>query len=354
MRFTDSQIEVLKSTSMRDILAVEGYDTSHTSGGLFFSPFRGRERTPSFHIDDINHRWYDHGNAADAVTGHAGGDVISFVRQLKGLDFPGALEYLCRYNPSVVPELSMEPVTVPEGEDRIVGDAGGAGGTTFLVDGASPSFHDRKLIRYAEESRCIPRRFLEAACREVNYRVLVTDYSTGELREYPHNAIGFSNVGGGWALRYVSRHGKDKGKRSTGGGYSAIDKFGKNMVEATLAASSPSVVVFEGFMDYVSWLVLYRFTARPEDTDVVVLNSVSNLRQALPFILQHGNVIGILDADQAGDVATDALRGACEDAESPRRFVDARKAILREHKDVNDRLVAERQGDDKKQTIHKK
>lgn len=327
---------------MRDILAAEGFDTSHTSGGLFFSPFRAKERTPSFHIDDINHRWYDHGNAADSISGYAGGDVISFVRQLKGLDFLGALEYLCRYNPSIVPDIHVVPVVVPDKKDVIIGDAGAKSSLCeIVVRQARDAFADRSLIGYAEGVRRIGIRYLEAVCMEVHYDVVVTDTSTGETRSYGNAAIGFRNVGGGWALRYEPSRRGDKGKRSTGGGFSVVSASGENLLLDDLAVSSPSVVVFEGFMDYMSWLVLYRPSARPEDTDVVVLNSVSNLRQALPYILRHRNVVGILDDDEAGDKATGVLRDECGIAPSAVRFVDAREMVLRGHKDVNERLVVE-------------
>ena len=335
MRYTEQQIGVLLQTSMRDILAAEGYDTSHTSGGLFFSPFREKERTPSFHIDDVRHKWFDHG---DGFSG--GGDVIAFVRRLKGLDFVGACDYLCRYNPSVVPDIHVDVMKVPRTKDRILG-----GGTTrnanveVTVDGVAPRFADGALVAYAA-SRGISGRVLDAVCSEVSYSVIVTDTDTGEQRRYRHRAIGFANAGGGWTLRYNPVAKRDKGKRSTGGGYSAISCRGMNMAEGHVAPSSASVVVFEGFMDYMSWLELYRRGGRPDDTDVVVLNSVSNLRQALPFILQHANVIGILDADKAGDAATALLEAECRTAAPRVRFFDKRRLILKGYKDVNDRLCA--------------
>ena len=128
--FTKEQIEQLRSTPMRDILAAEGYDTSHTRGGLFFSPFRTKETAPSFHINDERHCWFDHGDPtmrADGKGGpRGGGDTIDFVRILKRCSFQEALEYLCRYNPGIVPQMRVERIAVPRHEDTILADGSGS------------------------------------------------------------------------------------------------------------------------------------------------------------------------------------------------------------------------------------
>ncbi len=339
MKFSEEQIEILRQTSMRDILAAEGFDTSHTSAGLYFSPFRPKERTPSFHIDDVHHRWYDHGAAASSPDGREGGDTIAFVRRLKGLGFPEALSYLCRYNPSVVPDIHVEAMKIPVIKDRIVGDGpSGNRHVNVKVVKALPSFQDPLLAAYAA-GRGIRRSILDKVCSEVHYVVAVTDEATGEVKEYAHRAIGFRNSDGGWTLRYDPVRKGDKGKRSTGGGFSAIAADGRNMLAGEMRPASPSVVVFEGFMDYMSWLALRRPEGVPADTDIVVLNSVANARASLPFVLSHANVIAILDADTAGSDTTQFFRKACR--EKGRRFLDARGQYLDGHKDLNERLQGE-------------
>ena len=88
------RVEILRQTSMEAILQAEGFDTMHKAKGNYHSPFR-KDNDPSFHIDEANHRWYDHG------TGE-GGDVINLVMKLKNLSFRGALDYLEKFNPDVV------------------------------------------------------------------------------------------------------------------------------------------------------------------------------------------------------------------------------------------------------------
>ena len=91
--YDDPRVEILRQTSMEAILAAEGYDTRHKAKGNYHSPFR-EDKDPSFHIDETNHRWYDHG------TGE-GGDTITLVRKLLNKSFTEALDYLEKFNPDI-------------------------------------------------------------------------------------------------------------------------------------------------------------------------------------------------------------------------------------------------------------
>lgn len=335
MKYTQQQIDALRQTSMRDILAVEGYDTSHTRDGLFFSPFRAKERTPSFHIDDAGHRWFDHGDPFNGVGGRRGGDTIGFVQRLKGCSFLEALDYLCRYNPSVVP--CGDAVTVPRGEDAILSDGGGEGtyaGTAVVA--VMEHISDFPLRDYAR-SRRIPDAVLDRYCREVHYAVQHRD-GDGVVHSRRHKAIGFPNSGGGWVLRYIAG-GKGRGKRSTGGGYTALDRDGRLMRQKEARTTAPSVIVFEGFFDFMSWIADKRPEGIPGDADVVVLNSVANAPAAMPQITDHRTVIAMLDNDAAGDSATALLHEAADAAGC--RFVDARR-LFAGYGDYNDKRQAER------------
>ncbi len=313
--FTKQQIERLKATSMRDILSAEGLDTAHTRGGLFYSPFRTRERTPSFHIDDVNHVWFDHGDPTCGVGGHRGGGVIDFVRILKGCSYVEALLYLCRYNPGVVPGLRVPKIHVYAREDDTIVSVAGSSDDAYLgttVDEARPSFSDARLVAYAA-SRFVTRRVLEAVFREVHYTVRYAERGTGEEKASQRRAIGLRNVGGGWMLRYPSRYAKG-GKRSTGGGFSAVASDGRNLLRDDLAPSCGNVIVFEGMFDFASWMTRNRPAGVPRDVDAVILNSVSNAQAAMPFITSHARVYLFLDNDEAGSACTDLVMAACREA----------------------------------------
>lgn len=342
-KYDASQIEVLRTTSMRDILAALGYCTDHTPGGLYFSPFR-KEDTPSFHIDDAKHRWFDHGDmmAGSDIrkSGKGGGDPISLVRLLKGCSFVEALDYLSAFNPSVIPHV----------EDRIITQGSGHGGVCvdLRVDEVKNGVQSKSLRDYAVSERCIPAEILDRYMHQVQYTVSFADPKTGDLRDSSYFAIGNRNVGGGWNLRYPARE-KGKGKRAIKGDleimWTAFDSAGRECLasvgedEAVIMpkATSHNVVVFEGAMDFLSWMAWTNRTV-PRDTDVVVLNSTEHARSALPYITSHMNVIGYLDNDRAGGTATGLLEKECEKASSvehPVRFYDKRSAFA-PHNDVND------------------
>ena len=142
-----------------------------------------------------------------------------------------------------------------------------------------------ELIEYAA-SRGISREIFSAYCCEVTMR--------SGRRFYPY--IGFPNSDGGYVLR------SHQGKRCT----SAFPTF--ISMEGVLCSSPSSgrVAVFEGFFDFLSLLQLCGRTV--PDCDVCVLNSVTNLDKALPFILSHGYVETYLDNDEAGRKATERIR----------------------------------------------
>ena len=93
-------------------------------------------------------------------------------------------------------------------------------------------------------------------------------------------------------------------------------------------------MVFEGFIDFLSYLSL-KETPSPK-IDTAVLNSVANLVKAIPF-LQHKTVHAFLDNDEAGKRAIEQLRQSLPNSE----VVD-QSAFYRNHKDLNEYLTGQR------------
>lgn len=100
--------ETLRKTSIHQILQAEGKDVSHVRAGsslLYHSPFRV-DKTPSFHVDEENHRFSDPGdndpNHIKPGNKQAGGDAIDLVMWLKGISYNEALIYLYELNPFTV------------------------------------------------------------------------------------------------------------------------------------------------------------------------------------------------------------------------------------------------------------
>ena len=88
-------------------------------------------------------------------------------------------------------------------------------------------------------------------------------------------------------------------------------------------------MVFEGFMDFLSYLSL---KGNPSPTiDTTILNSVANLKKAIPFLQSHRTVHAFLDNDEAGRESLASLRKSLSDLD----VVD-QSAFYRNHKDLND------------------
>lgn len=90
-------------------------------------------------------------------------------------------------------------------------------------------------------------------------------------------------------------------------------------------------MVFEGFMDFLSYLSL-KGHPRPA-IDTAVLNFVVNLPKVLPFLQRYRTIHVFLDNDEAGCRATAEIARSCDRAE----VVD-QSCFYREHKDLNEYL----------------
>lgn len=324
-------MESMRCTPMLEVLRDLGLDTRHTSTGLYFSPFHD-ERTPSFHIDETLHKWFDHGNRVPCQK--AGGDVFDLVMAIKACTFPEACEYLAGLHP----DLSVMH------DDEII-DISGRGFTSSLdhrtIDKVLPSFRAYNLKDYVQHERHIPLPLLNRYCREVHY----TNYYKNGTSFSPY-AIGFPNIDGEWALRWPSDNPK-QGKLSTGQNYTVISPNGSFVNAETLKDKdyrpSKAVVIFEGFMDFLSWLA-WKGKSVPERADVVVLNSVtSNSTRALDYICRHSYVVNYIDTDETGNEYAKYFKDAIDrfNATSERKieYHDNRKFFAGYGKDVNEAWV---------------
>lgn len=161
---------------------------------------------------------------------------------------------------------------------------------------------DPRLLYYLK-SRSISLEIASRYCREVYYR------TRGE-REY--FAVGFRNDGGGWELR------NSRFKIST-----------SPKTISTLSCGSDTVAVFEGFMDYLSYMSMRR--ERRPGSNAIVLNSVSNLSKAMSAIASHATILTYLDNDEAGRRTTEEIRRRADGC-----TVIDRSEFYKEYNDLND------------------
>lgn len=156
------------------------------------------------------------------------------------------------------------------------------------VEEAAPAFQELKirplanriLLAYLKE-RCIDVETAGKICREASFKRNGKNYF----------AIAFPNISGGYEVRNrffkACISPKDitcimNGQKETGRCY-----------------------VFEGFMDYLSLEPAFPLWAKG---DCLVLNSVSNLPKAFPFLSRYDDIYSCLDNDTAGNNTVLAMK----------------------------------------------
>ena len=131
------------------------------------------------------------------------------------------------------------------------------------------------------------------------------------------SAIGFPNRAGGYELR--------DGKTFK----EAIAPKDMSLIKRD---ASEKLCLFEGFMDFLSYLTM----KGKETAPCLVLNSVSNLSRAVAYLHEKGNdsVLAFLDNDPAGRQALKSLQSAGISVEDMSRH-------YAQYKDLNDYHVAQ-------------
>lgn len=262
--YTDQEKKQLHSISIIEIMAHYGKRLEHTRSGLYYSPFRD-ERTPSFQIDEAKNTWYDYGTSE-------GGGLFDFVCKLAGITRGEVYDWLASFR-HMVPESEYKAVIAPLMQRK-------PQASRIVIDSASHTFTKDKLIEYAL-SRAVSKEVLAKYCEEVIYHI-----DSAPDRKF--FAIGFKNNSGGYVLR------SSISKRCSSSDITTLDSNGQMSREVT----SEKVIVFEGFMDFLSWITDVK--QQTPQYDCCILNSVSNVAKALPWIMEHSNIAAFMDNDQAG------------------------------------------------------
>lgn len=163
------------------------------------------------------------------------------------------------------------------------------------------------LLGYLAQ-RGIPADIAARECVEVHYNI-------HGKRNF---SIGFRSRSGGLELRNPYFKGSVSPKDIT-----CIERNTENSVNT-------KVLVFEGFIDYLSYLTLKRGHPVP---DCVVLNSASNLPKAMDILKRYSHVCCFLDNDRTGRDATQEIRRQCEK-------VSDMAVHYMPHKDLNEFLIS--------------
>lgn len=237
----------------------------HAGYRLYHSPLRDGDANPSFSVTDKG-RW------RDFATG-AGGDVIDLVIALgDATTKSSAAEY-------IVERYSVEDA---------IGDKMPAKNSSeqTVIERVIP-LQSAALLKYLG-SRGIPENVAKHFLDEVHYR------TPGGNSYY---GAGVANNKGGYAVRSPYFKGNV--------GPAGITILGQ--------VAQGEVVVFEGFIDCLSWLV----DTGGIEGDALILNSVANVPAAIEHLRKYNTVYSYLDRDEAGAKAMVRLR-----QEFPEKLVD--------------------------------
>ena len=290
-------IQTAKQISIAEYLHSLGYSPVRRQGGNLWykSPLR-EETEASFKVNTERNLWYDF------ATGK-GGNIIALAAELYASDHVSyLLEMIARQAPHVRPvSFSFGGQTLSQPSFRQL----------EVMPLSSPA-----LFSYLRE-RGINTELAKRECREVHY---LTDGK-------PYFAVGFPNRSGGYEIR---------------------NKFfkgciaPKDITHIRQEQTKETCYIFEGFMDYLSFLTLRleRCPDRPEldGQDYIVLNSTSNLSKAIHPLGDYERIHCFLDNDKAGMEAVQELR-----EEYGMRIRDA-SHIYGGYNDLNDFLCSKRSG----------
>ena len=225
---------------------------------MYRSPLR-EETHPSFKVDTEKNLWIDYGEGR-------GGSIIDLCMRMEGCTLSEAIRRLGQNAPDdgtysflndFVPN-NPQPVMAANGARRLI----------EISDTLPPYLQD-----YLTKERCINLEkampFLKCVCYEVRGRC--------------YQAIGFANQSGGYELR------DDKTFKGT---------IAPKDITPIFTDRAEPVCIFEGFMDFLSFLSM-----KEEITNhCLVMNSVSNVARTIRYLndrhLTH--IRAFLDNDEAG------------------------------------------------------
>ena len=257
------------------------------SYALYRSPLR-EETHPSFKVDTEKNLWIDYGEGR-------GGSIIDLCMRMEGCTLSEAIRRLGQNAPDngtynflndFVPN-NPQPAMAVNGARRLI----------EISDTLPPHLQD-----YLTKERCIDLEKAMPFLKCISY----------EVRSRLYQAIGFANLSGGYELR------DDKTFKGT---------IAPKDITPIFTDRAEPVCIFEGFMDFLSFLSM-----KEEITNhCLVMNSVSNVARTIRYLndrhLTH--IRAFLDNDEAG-------RRAVQDFIKAGFHVEDMNIHYKDFKDLND------------------
>ena len=278
-------LKEIKSIPLATFLSRLGHTPVKTQGNRLWykSPLR-QEHTASFKVQTDINCWYDFGIGK-------GGNIIDLAAELyHSTDLRYLMDCIARYvsvpSPQTVASISPQRHSAPSFTDIEV----------------VPLRH-HALVAYLQE-RGIPAQIAVEYCKQIHY----------SYRGRRYYAVGFANESGGYETR--NRYFK---------GCIAPKDISLRRIRD---GPSKDVAVFEGFIDYLSAIALGII----QGTDAIILNSVSNVGKAVPYLRDYSAIHCYLDNDDAGKSAFAAISAEFDN-------VIDRSTLYSQFNDLNEFLI---------------
>lgn len=266
----------LRELSIADFLARLGHRPVRKSGKELFYHSMLRETkqdTPSLTVWDEGGKWIDRGGPNS--TGIQGGSIVqlglAYWPQLSFVEVLNKIKETCDMQVSTIP--AYKPVQYPkESEPK---------GYTFELVRSQPIGKNFVLTNYLES-----RGLLDIADGHLN-EIYYRNRNNNENKNIFY-AVGWKNELGNWEFT------------SAKGFKSSIGAKGISVI----SGNPHHVALFEGYMDYLSWLKIKRPVPAPT---VIVLNSIVQLKTAIERTKNMPNVDVYFDNDDPGRNCTQRL-----------------------------------------------
>ncbi len=295
-------IQQANAILLTDLLSRMGYTPDKIRGKnhWYKSPFRA-ERTASFKLDITSNKWFDFGEGV-------GGSTLDFAKYyLRTEDFKIAIEWLGSTTLSTIaPKRANQKKVKVEKEIHFK-----------LIE--TTTLNKPTLFKYLR-TRGIDKKLGKAYLKQVSFGSKTKAFS----------GLGFENDATGIEVRNSFYKG-------------CFGKKSITTIKGNLEKKN-RVLVFEGFMDFLSYQTMKK--SYHQGDEYIVMNSLSSQQQMLEEIAKENylQVHLFLDNDAAGKKATQAIISILEEkredkSEATKIVVKTWNHLYAKSKDLNDFLV---------------
>ena len=244
-------VEYLERKGIRPVRRTPSYT-------MYRSPLR-EETHPSFKVDTQKNLWIDYAEGK-------GGSIIDLCMRLEGCTLSEAIRHLGQNAPDKSTYCFRNNFTQNNFQPTI---AANRARRLIEISDTLPPY----LQEYLRKERCIDLEKAAPFLKSINY----------EVRGQRYQAIGFANLSGGYELR---------------DNHSFKGTIAPKDITPIFTDRAEPVCIFEGFMDFLSFLSMKEEIINR----CLVMNSVSNVARTAHYLNDHNltHIRAFLDNDDAG------------------------------------------------------